>query len=292
MITRPDDRREFLRRSALAFGGLGFLPPAEGVSAVSQRPVEPRAQRPPTDLKVQRLTWAGVLFESEDTAFVLDPLTTDIWEGRDVPEAPLVTKASRRYAVVTHLHNDHYDRLALRTFLGERGRVFCHSSIASVIASDGFRVWPVEHFEPAGRGPFSVTAVPAVDGLGAKQVSWVISCAGRRVIHCGDTLWHGHWWRIRNLGPFDAAYLPINGARMPMLSPPSTIPASLTPVQAVVAAELLGADVLTPIHYGFHNPGSYEEFPHAIGVCIAEAAARNVTVEVLEPGQWAGWVDG
>ena len=45
-------------------------------------------------------------------------------------------------------------------------------------------------------GPFTITAVPAVDGFGDPQVSWVIAAAGRRILHAGDTLFHGSWWLI------------------------------------------------------------------------------------------------
>ena len=128
--------------------------------------------------------------------------------------------------------------------------------------------------------------LPAADGLGDRQVSWVISAGGQRFIHCGDTVWHGAWRKWGAVyGPFDTAFLPINGA-IQAEEPPSEVPLSLTPEQAVDATILLGAKRLVPIHYGFHVPGSYEEYPDAMKTLLSVAKRRDVTVEVITPGDW------
>src|SRR3546814_19561889 len=78
-------------------------------------------------------------------------------------------------------------------------------------------------------------------------MSWVVSAGGRRIFHGGETLWHGHWWRIgRQFGPFDAAFLPVNGARFGLRKPVSGLPGVLTPKKAVAPANLLGARRLVP----------------------------------------------
>ncbi|MEV8425690.1 MBL fold metallo-hydrolase [Streptomyces niveus] len=41
-------------------------------------------------------------------------------------------------------------------------------------------------------GPFRITAVPAVDGLGNPQLNWVVEADGQRVFHGGDTMFHGY----------------------------------------------------------------------------------------------------
>jgi L-ascorbate metabolism protein UlaG (beta-lactamase superfamily) len=108
------------------------------------------------------------------------------------------------------------------------------------------------------------------------------------LIHCGDTLWHGHWWRItKRQGPFDAAFLCINGARVrfPGITP-SEIEADLTPEQAAAAAFILGARLAVPIHYGtFNISPNYDETANPEGRFIAAAAARDVDVRLLAPGE-------
>ena len=75
----------------------------------------------------------------------------------------------------------------------------------------------------------------------------MISAGGQRFIHCGDTVWHGAWRKWGAVyGPFDTAFLPINGA-IQAEEPPSEVPLSLTPEQAVDATILLGAKRLVPI---------------------------------------------
>lgn len=133
-----------------------------------------------------------------------------------------------------------------------------------------------------------MTAVPAVDGLGDPQLNWVIEAGGRRMLHGGDTIFHGLWWLIaRRLGPIDVAVLPINGAivQAPHLKPPSRVAAVLTPDQAVRAAAILGAHTVMPIHFGVHQPPQYVEVPEA-RARLAEAAARDsLAVASLEPGE-------
>jgi L-ascorbate metabolism protein UlaG (beta-lactamase superfamily) len=75
-------------------------------------------------------------------------------------------------------------------------------------------------------------------------------------------MWHGWWWRIgERYGPPDVVLAPINGPRLtfPHRQPASSLPGALEPEQAALAAELLHADRLVPIHYGGYDiPGVYE----------------------------------
>ncbi|MDF2683675.1 MAG: hypothetical protein K0R47_4865, partial [Brevibacillus sp.] len=131
----------------------------------------------------------------------------------------------------------------------------------------------------------TVTAAPSVDGVGDVQVAWIVEGAGRRVIHCGDTLWHGYWWKMaQSFGPFDAAFLPVNGAVLEMPGRlPSAQPICLTPEQAISAATILGAKTLVPIHYGaVHSPPVYTETPNLLPR-LAAAAEGKVKLSVMKP---------
>ena len=195
------------------------------------------------------------------------------------PREPLVEVLAADAGLVTHLHPDHFDEAALRSV----GEIFCPPGSEPTLAACAVDVW--ETVQVAG---FRCTAVPAVDGLGDPQVSWVVDDGEVRVIHCGDTLWHGQWWRIASrLGPFAAAFLCINGAlfRFPGRTA-SEIEADLTPEQAVAAAAVLAPDVAVPIHYGlFNSPPTYEETPDAEERFLSVAAQRGVHARVLAPGE-------
>jgi L-ascorbate metabolism protein UlaG (beta-lactamase superfamily) len=135
-----------------------------------------------------------------------------------------------------------------------------------------------------------VTPVPAVDGDGEDQVSWVMAGGGRRIFHGGDTMWHGHWWTIaEQYGPFDVVFLPINGAVVKARVPAAEIPASLTPDQAVAAADALRARTLVPIHYGLHSPVAYEEQPDVVSIVRRLCRDRGVAVQLVDEGGWVEW---
>lgn len=238
------------------------------------------------DLVVERLTWAGVKLTSGDTTVLIDAVGTDLWDG-DAPEGlvPVVSETRRTYALVTHGHNDHFDAETLREVLGERGYVVVHEDEAAYVASRGLRVIPAKLYEPVFRGGFIFTAVPAVDGFGDKQVSWIVAAGNKKVLHAGDTLWHGQWENIgRQYGPFDMVFLPINGARVAR-DPVIESPLVQTPLQAVEAALLLGARSLLPIHYGLNDPPNYVEVDEPLETLLALAAARELHATHLAPGE-------
>ena len=217
----------------------------------------------------------------------MDPVLPAIWNGtRPSPVVELEPGEGRTYALITHPHGDHFDVPGLKKLLGDKGYVICEQSVAAYIASRGLKVIPMETFQPGQRGPFTYIGLPAVDGTGDSQVSWVISVDGKKYLHGGDSIWHARWrqWAAA-YGPFEAAFLPINGARQ-RGEPASEVPLSLTPQQAVDAAVLLGARQLVPIHYGFHVEGGYEEYPDALATVQSEAERREVSVKVLKPGEW------
>ena len=111
-------------------------------------------------------------------------------------------------------------------------------------------------------------------------MSWLIEAGGHRVVHLGDTMWHGWWWRIaERYGPPDVVLAPINGARLsfPRRRPASPLAGALEPEQAALAADILQADRLIPMHYGGYDlPGIYE--PVADAAERVQAASDRATV--------------
>jgi len=139
-------------------------------------------------------------------------------------------------------------------------------------------------------GPFRMFSIPAVDGFGDPQHSWIVECGGQRIFHAGDTLFHGNWWRIAHrFGPIAAAFLPINApiCNWPALQPPSPLEATLTPEEAAIAAHIIGAQSIVPIHYGSLNKrAEYEETPHPVERLQKKASALGMGTRVETPGAW------
>jgi L-ascorbate metabolism protein UlaG (beta-lactamase superfamily) len=280
----PIDRRAFLTETTAAVA-----------ASVLTRDRAPRATPDATTLKVQRLSWAGVRLELGDSTLLIDPWTsTSTWDGAwkgDVVPVDITTK--ERNVLITHMHNDHFDQPLLKTLITEHGAVVCIREKAAPVASRGFRTWALGLYEPfvlGSVGTWTVVPVPAEDGLGELQVAWVVTAGGRRIIHCGDTMWHGRFGIIgRQYGPFDVAFLPINGADFIKGPLRTGLPLSLTPEQAAAAGHMLGATRVVPIHYGLNDPNEYVEYPNALPTFLQAAKQRGVRVDVLQPGQWLDW---
>ena len=234
-------------------------------------------------MRIRWLGWAGAEIEAQGDRVVIDPLhdaaAVFAWlgkQGRAIPLPEVVPAQPGAIAgLVTHLHRDHADAAALAAALRADATVYepvdyggdgrerlavvqaDHELTAAGLARQTAAVWT-----STGAGAFTLTALPAVDGTGDPQVSWLLEADGKRVLHLGDTMWHGWWWRIgERYGPPDVVLAPINGARLsfPHRQPASPLPGAMEPEQAALAAELLQADRLVPIHYGAYDlPGIYE----------------------------------
>ena len=269
-------------------------------------------------MRIRWLGWAGVEVEENGERVVIDPLgdaaAPFAWLGERAAAMPVPTVVAPRpgamAGLITHLHRDHADAAALAAALSADATVYEPQAEAppsgaadhptkappsgerlAIAQADheltaaGITRHPAAPWTSRAAGPFTLTALPAVDGTGDPQVSWLIEAGGKRVLHLGDTMFHGWWWRIRErFGAPDVVLAPINGARLtfPHRRPPSPLPGVMDPEQAALAAELLHAERLVPIHYGgYELTGVYEPVPDALGR-VTSASGR---VTVIDPGQ-------
>jgi L-ascorbate metabolism protein UlaG (beta-lactamase superfamily) len=273
-----------LTRRGLIAGAL-TMAAAPWTTLVSAEDAAPAAAA----LRIQRLSWAGLRLEAPRSTLFVDPWTSKAaWDGawpRDI--VPLTASAARRAVLVTHLHNDHFEVPALKALLAEGGAVFCLDRVAPVVASKGLVVRPVEMYHPEAFDDFVFTPVPAVDGFGdTPQVSWIVRAGGRTLFHGGDGVWHGGFPLLgRAYGPFDVAFLPVNGAVIRGRPIDVDVPATMTPAQAVAAAALLQARLLVPIHYGVSS-ADYREAADAAREAAAIASTKGVPVRIVAEGDW------
>ncbi|MGZ6645427.1 MAG: MBL fold metallo-hydrolase [Solirubrobacteraceae bacterium] len=258
-------------------------------------------------MRVRRLGWAGLELEAEGETAVIDlledvgPLAPFIGAPREALPAPSAPGAVS-LALVTHLHSDHTDPPALARALAPGGVVLRPApaegggleTIGMAAAERGLAELAIAQrvvapWETVRSGPFEVTAIPAADGFGDPQVSWVVAAGGVRILHCGDTLFHGWWWLARmRCGPIDAAFLPVNGpvVNLPHRQPQSTLPAVMDPAQAAEAAALLEAGLAVPIHYDtLNNPPTYAQVERPADAFARAAGARGVRARVVAPGE-------
>lgn len=246
------------------------------------------APSPAPILSIQRLAWAGIRLKVAGVTLFIDAAAPSPSDG--APGPALVSTTPRSFALVTHHHGDHADPKALAPVLGEHGYIVAHEDVERLFDHRGVVVQSVRMYEPVflsrGSGEFVAWCVPAVDGLGSPQVSWIIDGGGKRIIHCGDTLWHGGWWDYaRAYGPYDAAFLPINGFRQQEGRYSNvTQPMSLTAEQAISAARILRARITVPIHYGASGDPAYVEEREAPKRFANGMGVAGLQVKMLAPG--------
>jgi len=261
-------------------------------------------------MQIKWLGWAGVEIESDGERVVADPLQdaravfAPLGERAEACSPPSVVAPTpgARAGLVTHLHRDHADAAALAAALapgapvleprGYGGAGLEQLAIAQAdheLTAARLPRRALEPWESATVGAFTLTALPAVDGTGDPQVSWLIEAGGKRALHLGDTMFHGWWWRIaERFGAPDVVFAPINGARLQFAHrrPASTLAGVMDPEQAALCAELLRAERLVPIHYGgYAIDGVYEPVDDPLGrVVAASDSVRSLglgeTVEV------------
>ena len=257
-------------------------------------------------MRVRWLGWAGTEIEHEGETVVIDPLADPagtfaaFGSAAEEVELPEVAAAAPGAlgGLVSHLHRDHADAGALAAALRPGTAVHHPAAVEENLAlaqaehelgASGLPRRAVSTWESVQLGPFTCTALPAVDGLGDPQVSWLVEAGGERALHLGDTVFHGAWWQMaRRAGPFDVVLAPVNGAVVdfPHQQPPSPLPAAMEPEQAALAGELHGAGTVVPIHHG-----GYAFEPHYRPVADArerfERAAhdRPYRAAPLAPGE-------
>jgi L-ascorbate metabolism protein UlaG (beta-lactamase superfamily) len=127
-----------------------------------------------------------------------------------------------------------------------------------------------------------------VDGLGEPRISFFMELDEIRMIHCGDTLWHGYWYKwATDYGPLTVTFVPISGALVEIPGVSTTnVPTIMTPPQAAAAADVLCAQLVIPTHYGWASrTKGFEEQPNALEEFEREARRRNLNYRVLELGE-------
>jgi L-ascorbate metabolism protein UlaG (beta-lactamase superfamily) len=231
-------------------------------------------------MDMRLLGWAGVQLSDGTSTLVIDALADAgaVWAAagdlaRDVPLPPVVPAAPAGGAaagLVTHLHRDHADAAALAAALSPGAPVLVPepsggseveeaavAQAAHELTAAGLAVEPMAPWSTREVDGWSITALPAADGTGDPQVSWLVARGGVAVVHAGDTLMHGWWWRVaeRAPAPVAAAFLPVNGATVafPHRRPRSPLPVVMTAEEAAIAATILRARRLVPIHYGAYT---------------------------------------
>ena len=262
-------------------------------------------------MRLTLLGWAGAELQAGEDTVVIDAIDDvhavfaplgEAAAGIPVPQVVPPSPGRAVAGLVTHLHRDHADAGALAVALAAGAPVLeppaggggpleelALAQAEHELAAAGFPRRRLAPWSSEVAGSFTCTALPASDGIGDPQVAWLVEAGGVKVLHLGDTSFHGGWWRMAlRHGPFDAVLVPVNGAvvTFPHRTPPSPHPAALDPDQAALAAQILGARLAIPIHAeGYEVDVVYHPVAGASERFAAAAAARGVAARILAPGE-------
>lgn len=247
-------------------------------------------------MKITRLSWAGLMLETETTTLYIDPLqnAAELAPIIGTPKFPVFPvpfpQNKKVHVLVTHIHQDHFDLRFLTELLATGGTLWAPEPVCSLALENGLKAFAVKIYEPLALGDFKITPVPAVDWVGDEQVSYVIGHGKSTIFHGGDTNWHGYWWKFKKFGPYRLAFLPVNGVvgSLPYISPDSNIQGTMNPAEAVTATRIMGAAELVPIHYGqFDFPPHYTEYPDLENALKRAAAEQKVAIRWMKDGETA-----
>src|ERR1700756_1294852 len=134
MPCKVSNSRRHLLKLAGALTVAATLPMRETAAAVPAR----------KGLLVRKLSWAGVLIETANTALFIDAIGVDEKKG----EKPEVLATSRQAnAAITHHHGDHFDKVLLRKLLGDDGRLVCVRAALDWMDQRNLRVQPVDMWQ-------------------------------------------------------------------------------------------------------------------------------------------------
>ncbi|SMO60206.1 MBL fold metallo-hydrolase [Melghirimyces algeriensis] len=251
-------------------------------------------------MRLQKLPWAGILLQTKQMSFLIDPLgnpaTSDRSAGQTLlgtPREPIVPLSDIQNVssiLITHIHPDHFEPTSILEAFGADIPLFMPEESVHVAEKAGFsNVIGMQTGKSIQQDHVVITATYSVDGFGTPQIAWIVEADGRKIIHCGDTLWHGYWWKIRQMhGPIDVACLPVNAPVLKVsgLDKQSAIEAAMSPEQAVEAAYLLDVNTMIPIHFGtFHNPPYYIETDNLIDRLLSRSRQYSLDVRMMKTGE-------
>lgn len=219
-------------------------------------------------LHVWWLGQSGFLIRSRSWLLAIDPYLSEHltrkYEGTEKPHVRM-TRAPLRGAdlrgvnliLASHKHSDHMDPGTLPDLMAASpgAALIVPEALTGHARSLGLppdRVFGIDVEDTAEGESLRITAIPSAhEGLDRDDsghhlyLGFVIEAEGLRLYHSGDGLaYDGLADRLRELGPFDVLFLPINGR-----DPARGVPGNMSATEAVDLASVVRPRYVVPHHY-------------------------------------------
>lgn len=223
-------------------------------------------------MKIHYFGHSALALEADGHCAILDPFISG---NPHMHGKPLPKELKIDNIILSHAHNDHSgDAEVLSkkfaapiTAVFELAEHFSQRGCKVIACGLGGRIdynWGWSRFVPAFHSS-SLDGQPMGNAAGI-----VLNIGGITVYHAGDTCVFGDMKLIGQLYKPQVAFLPIGGHF------------TMDIFEAKMAAQLLGAPLVVPIHYGTFPPvaADPQEFRRQV-----EADQANIKVKVIAPGQ-------
>ncbi|MDD2780894.1 MBL fold metallo-hydrolase, partial [Sulfuricurvum sp.] len=202
---------------------------------------------------------ASLWLKLGETTVAIDPVLGNLPLYRRYSPLPLPKEQLHADIIlITHAHYDHYDKASVLYLLQQNPQTI-------IVAPNGFwrylkgkidreRCFELEWWESLMVGGLFITFVPSKHWSNRTQIDmnkalwggYVIQNSDHTLYHSGDSAYGEHFKEIKERFEIDEVFLPI-GAYRPE---PIMRHFHISPLEALQAAEDLGAKTLIPIHYG------------------------------------------
>lgn len=253
---------------------------------------------PPSGLRVTWFGHSSVLIEIDGRRVLVDP----IWGDRVSPfsfvgvkrwyDAPLAIEdlPELDLVLISHDHYDHLDRSTIEALARRDTRFVVPLGVGAHLAYWGVpeeRIVELDWWEHTTLPGLDVVCTPGRHASGRAMLDnnktlwsgFVLGTSKHKVYYSGDTgLFSGIEEIGRRLGPFDLTLIEIGAYN------PAWPDWHIGPEQAVAAHQLVGGEVLLPVHWGLFNLAMHGWTEPAERI-VAAAAKAGATVVVPRPGQ-------
>ena len=167
----------------------------------------PPAPEPPTEIRVNLLSNAGVMIEVDDIRIYIDPLYIPSSNYSELPADVIL---------ITHDHGDHYSPSDIEDVITNDTLFVCPANMTDAIERfNGTGVNPGDSFMV---GDINITAfylylpdypntLPSVHPRSANWTSFIIEVDGFTIFHAGDAKYMPEYEQL--VGTIDLAFLPI-----------------------------------------------------------------------------------